>query len=232
MKRFLPFLIILIVAAGGAAAGMYLFKTKRDQLAHIPRPPAAAGQKEAPGAKPPHTAGPKSGAQLVLEEFGDFQCPPCGMVAPIIEKMEHEFADKLVVVYRQFPLDMHKHALAASAAAEAAAVQGKFWEMNKMLYENQDAWASAKDVGPIFEGYAQKLGLDIERYKEDINNPKTLERIRADQERGKSLGVTSTPTVFLNDERVPFTSLTEQALRSAIQSALSGKKPIFAAEAK
>jgi hypothetical protein len=66
------------------------------------------------------------------------------MVAPIIEKLEHEFADKLVVVYRQFPLDMHKHALAASAAAEAAAEQGKFWEMNKMLYENQDAWASAR----------------------------------------------------------------------------------------
>jgi protein-disulfide isomerase len=232
MKRFLPFLIILLVAAAGAIAGMYLYNAKRDELATIPRPPVAEGQKEAPGAKPPHKIGPKSGVQVVLEEFGDFQCPPCGIVAPTINKMEHDFADKLVVIYRQFPLAMHKHAAAASAAAEAAAVQGKFWEMHKLLYENQDGWANVSDVTPVFEGYAQKIGLELDRYKQDRDSPATKARIEADQERGKSLGVTSTPTVFLNDERVPFTSLTEPALRSAIEAAIAGKKPIFQAETK
>jgi protein-disulfide isomerase len=228
----LPFLIILLVAAGGAAAGMYLYKSKRNELANIPRPPAVEGQAEAPGAKPPHMIGSKSGVKVVLEEFGDFQCPPCGIVAPILNKIEHEFPDAVIVIYRQFPLPMHKHALPASAAAEAAATQGKFWEMHKLLYENQDAWANVSDITPVFEGYAQKIGLDMDRFKKDINSPEASARIQADKERGKSLGVTSTPTVFLNDERVPFTSLNEQALRAAVQAAIDGKKGIFVPEVK
>jgi protein-disulfide isomerase len=232
MKRFLPFLIILLVAAGGAAAGMYLYKAKRSELTNIPRPKVAEGETEAPGAKPPHMVGPKSGAKVVLEEFGDFQCPPCGIVAPILDKLQHEFPDKVIVIYRQFPLAMHKHALPASAASEAAANQGKFWEMHKLLYENQEAWANVSEIAPVFEGYAQKIGLDIARYKQDIDSPATKARIEADQARAKSLGVTSTPTVFLNDERVPFTSLTEQALRAGIEAAIAGKKDIFVPQEK
>ena len=227
MKRLLPFLIILAVAVAGAVGGMVIYNAKRFELANLPRPPVAPGMTEALGAKPPHLRGPKKGAEVVLEEFGDFQCPPCGLIAPIMEKIEHEYASKLVVVYRQFPLAMHQHALKAATVAEAAAAQGKFWEMHKLLYDKQNDWAEANNVDSVFEAYANQIGLALDRYRADLNAPETSARIEADQERGKSLGVISTPTVFLNDERIPFTELTENGLRRAIDAALAGTKPIF-----
>jgi protein-disulfide isomerase len=227
MKRVLPFLIILAVAIAGAAGGRAVYKAKRFELAHLPRPPVAPGMTEALGAQPPHLRGPRQGAEVVLEEFGDFQCPPCGLISPVLDVIEREYASKLVVIYRQFPLPMHEHALKAAAVAEAAAAQDRFWEMHKMLYDKQNEWATAQDVDSIFESYAKELGLALDRYRADLNAPATAARIEADQERGKSLGVTSTPTDFLNDERIPFLELTENGLRRAIDAALAGKKPIF-----
>ncbi|MFN2492614.1 MAG: DsbA family protein, partial [Pyrinomonadaceae bacterium] len=83
----------------------------------------------------------------------------------------------------------HAHALAAARAAEAAGLQGKFWEMHDMLYQNQAAWHEAFDVRPIFEGYAKQIGLNLEQFKRDINNPIVEQRIFMDGKRAHALGV-------------------------------------------
>lgn len=92
--------------------------------------------------------------------------------------MEREFGTRLRIIFREFPLvPTHVHALAAARAAEAAGLQGKFWEMHDLIYENQKDWHEAFDVRPIFEGYATKISLDLERYRRDITSPTVEQRI-------------------------------------------------------
>jgi protein-disulfide isomerase len=228
MKRILPFIIILLVLGVALGSAWYL-KRSATEPASVTKSPAPASPianastGNVPGAEPAHTLGPAN-APAQLEEFGDFECPPCGLLHPILEEMHKEFGDQLRIIFREFPLvPTHQHALAAASAAEAAGLQGKFWEMHDLIYENQKAWHEAFDVRPIFEGYAKQIGLNIERYKVDVNSSAVAERIFQDGKRGHSLGVKGTPTVFLNGREVPFESLPAEKLRVLIRNQLTGK---------
>jgi protein-disulfide isomerase len=110
--------------------------------------------------------------------------------------------------------------MAAARSAEAAGMQGKFWEMHDMLYENQATWSNAFDVRPIFEGFATKSGLDVEKFKRDLTSETVAQRIFLDGKRARSLGVVGTPTVFLNGREVPFESLPTEKLRVLISNEL------------
>ena len=177
-----------------------------------------------PGAEPSHSIGDAK-APVTLEEFGDFQCPPCGLLHPVLKTMEHEFGPRLRIIFREFPLvPTHQHALAAARAAEAAGMQGKFWEMHDLLYENQASWSNAFDVRPIFEGFATKIGLDLDQFKRDLASNAVEQRILQDGKRGRSLGVPGTPTVFINGREVPFDSLPAEKLRVVIKTALATSK--------
>src|SRR5215216_3695672 len=235
MKRILPFIIILVVLGIALGSAWYLTRTiparpTASQPAPAPGAQTTPGQQPVvnrgiPGAEPAHTLGPAN-APVHLEEFGDFECPPCGMFHPILEQMHAEFGDKLRITFREFPLvPTHQHALAAASAAEAAGIQGKFWEMHDLLYEHQNDWKKEFNVRPIFEGYAKQIGIDVERYKRDMNGDLVAQRIFQDGKRGHSLGVTGTPTVFMNGREVPFQSLVAEKLRVVIQNELrSGSK--------
>jgi protein-disulfide isomerase len=229
MKR-LPFIIILVVLAAAVGGAWYL---KRSASPSVPAQGLASASPQAnsptssePGAEPPHTLGPAN-APAKLEEFGDFECPPCGLLHPTLQTMEREFGDRLRITFREFPLvPTHQHALAAATAAEAAGLQGKFWEMHDMLYENQKAWHEAFDVRPIFEGYAKRIGLDIERYKQDLTSQVVEQRITQDGLRAHALGVKGTPTVFLNGREIPFESLlAADKLREVIKAELNASHP-------
>ena len=165
------------------------------------------------------------GAPVVLEEFGDFECLPCSKLFPALLTLEQEFGQRLVVVFRQHPLKMHKYALDAARAAEAAGLQGKFWEMHDTLYRNRATWVPAPYVRPYLTEYATTLQLDVDRFKADLDGKQVADRIVADQERGDSLGIDRTPVVFVNGERVPVPDLTETGLRGAIEKALAAKAP-------
>jgi protein-disulfide isomerase len=233
MKRTLPFIIILVVLGAAVGSALYFTRSAPGSSATtsgsnqpatssapstVPQPAASTG---VPGADPPHTLGSPN-APARLEEFGDFQCPPCGVFHPILQQMRNEFGDKLQITFREFPLTpAHQHAQAAASAAEAASVQGKFWEMHDLIYEHQNDWKDKFDVRPIFEGYAQQIGLNLERYKRDVTSEPVAQRIFLDQKRGQSLGVKGTPTVFLNGREVPFESLPAEKLRVVIQSAIN-----------
>ena len=237
MKRILPFIIILVVLGAALGSAWYLTRTipasPTTPVTPASGSPAASqgspAQQQAPfaqgipGAEPAHVLGPAN-APVRIEEFGDFECPPCGIFHPILQEMEQEFGDKLQVTFREFPLvPTHQHALAAASAAEAAGLQNKFWEMHDLLYDHQGDWKKEFDVRPIFEGYAKQIGLDVERYKRDVNGDLVAQRIFQDGKRGHSLGVKGTPTVFLNGREVPFENLPAEKLRVVIQDALRGK---------
>jgi protein-disulfide isomerase len=135
--------------------------------------------------------------------------------------MHAEFGDRIRITFREFPLvPAHQHALAAASAAEASGMQGKFWEMHDLIYEHQKDWKGQFDVRPIFEGYAKEIGIDVERYKRDVNSDAVAQRIFQDGKRGHSMGVKGTPTVFMNGREVPFESLPADKLRVIIQKEL------------
>ena len=229
MKRLLPFAIIIIVLGAGLAVGLYLKRTTQESAKAIPPPagtPGAAPVAAVPGAEPAHARGPAN-APVTLEEFADFQCSACGGVYPSLKTIEGEFGDRLRVIFREFPLTPpHEHAVKAAHAAEAAALQGRFWEMHDMLYQNQKTWSEAFDVRPVFEDYARKIGLDVERFKNDQSSEIVETRIFMDGRRGHSLGVTGTPTIFLNGTELPWEQVrTVDGLRAAVNKALNPGAP-------
>src|SRR5687767_3337240 len=231
MKRLLPFIIILGVLGVAVGSVVYLTRSNSGSMAGVnanqsssssqptPQPTLKPARTGVAGAEPAHTHGPAN-APVKIEEFGDFECPPCGLFHPILKQMHDEFGDKLQVIFREFPLANHNHAIPAASAAEAAGMQGKFWEMHALIFENQNQWKTQFDVRPTFEGYAKQIGLDVERYKRDLTSDRVEQRIFLDGKRARSMGVNSTPTVFLNGREVPFQSLPADTLRVLIDNEL------------
>lgn len=221
MKRALP----LIIIVGVFVTSVFSFWYLRRSVTETPRtatpvPPANRTGPVKTGAEPPHTLG-DANALVMIEEFGDYECLPCGSLHPVLKSIKAEFGAGVVIVFREFPLALkHKHALEAAQAAEAAGLQGKFWEMHDLLYENQKTWREAGDVRPMFEEYAIKIGLALDRFKQDRTSETVTGRIALDRERGRWIGVIGTPTVFLNGHEVPLESLTAEKLRPLVNREL------------
>ncbi|MCD9615329.1 DsbA family protein [Chryseobacterium gleum] len=143
-----------------------------------------------------HTQG-SSDASLVIVEYGDYQCPYCGAAYPVLKELMKEFGDQIRFVFRNFPLsEMHQYARTAALAAEAAALQGKFWEMHDAIYENQ---AHLDDSLPL--KLAEKLGLNIPQFKADIQKKELAEKVDKDFESGIISGVNGTPSFFINGNK-------------------------------
>ena len=140
--------------------------------------------------------------KVTLVEYSDFQCPACAAYYSLIDKTILEYGDRISFTYRHFPLPQHKNALAASYASEAAGKQGKFWEMNQMLFERQSKWAESYTATQTFEGYAKELNLDLTQYKKDVSSPETKESVSHDRKTGEASSVQSTPTFFLNNKKM------------------------------
>lgn len=223
MKRFLPFLIIAAVAllTVGIATGVYRAKTRPGPapLAGVAGSPTLA---EAPEDPSLHARGPRN-APVTLVIYGDFQCPSCALVSQAIDELQKQYEGKMRVVFHEFPLEMHKHAMEAALAAEAAAVQGKFWEMHDVLYQNQPVWGEATTASFLFDSYAESIGLDVARFRADRMAPDVRARVIADAAGGESRGVKSTPTIFINGIELR-TGFTKDKMQEAIEAALAPKK--------
>jgi len=138
-----------------------------------------------------------------------------------MKKIEAEYGDRLRVIFRQLPLlPMHEHAQLAAQAAEAAGIQGKFWEMHDKLYDNQKAWTEAKDLVPIFVDYAKQIGLDTDRFMKDLNGETVAQRIFQDGKRAHALNIQSTPSFFVNGKEAKGDQWKPEGLRQMINEAL------------
>jgi protein-disulfide isomerase len=142
-------------------------------------------------------------ANVSLVEYGDYECPFCGQYYPTVKQVATEFNDQIHFQFRNFPLtSIHQNAFAGARAAEAAAQQGKFWEMHDLLYEQQTAWSTASEPSKSFNAYATQLGLDLTKFKADYASSKVNDTINADMAEGTKLGITGTPTFYLNGKKV------------------------------
>jgi len=163
-------------------------------------------------------------APVMLVEYSDFQCPACGAYYPVVKRVHEEYGDKIAIVYRNFPLtSIHKNALRGAYAAEAAGEQGKFWEMHNMLFEKQPEWSEGSDSQKFLDGYAAAIGLDVERFKKDMNSQKIKDKVAADMASGEKLEVNGTPTFFLNGQKLASPRGFDD-FKSAIDGALGSAK--------
>jgi protein-disulfide isomerase len=168
------------------------------------------------GSTPPNAKGAPN-ALITIEEFADFQCPTCGSMHPKVQEIRAAYGDRIRIIFRQFPLQMHPHGYEAACAAEAAGMQGKFWEMQNQLFSNQTVWSNAPDARKIFTDYAEKLGLDVQKFSDDMIGLPVKNRVDADLQRGRALAVSSTPTFFINNR--PYEG-DLNALRAAVDAEL------------
>jgi protein-disulfide isomerase len=217
MRRLAPFIIVGLAAALAIGTGTYLYRAKRAAGPAL-KISKAAGDQTASA----HILGP-SDAAVTLEEFGDFQCPPCGKLSEPINELQKKY--NLRVIFREFPLAVHAHARDAAYAAEAAGRQGRFWEMHDLLFREQAVWSNSTDARALFSAYAGMLQLDLGRFKQDMDSADVHQQVELDQERGAMIGVKTTPTIFLNDQAVPPNELPPDRLPAAIEAAVNGVKP-------
>jgi protein-disulfide isomerase len=216
MKRYLPFVIVAVVALLTLGSGIMLYRAKQLPITKATADVSAA---EKEPNKSLHALG-ESDAPVTLEEFGDFQCPPCGTLSEPLNKLEQDYRGRIRVIFHNFPLPNHVHAREAAHVAEAADLQGRFWQMHDVLYREQSVWSKATDVRALFNSYAGVIGLDIERFKKDMESAEVKNRVESDRRYGTARGVKTTPTIFINKQEVPPPSLNPAALREAVDAAL------------
>jgi protein-disulfide isomerase len=192
----------------------------------------------------PHIRG-GANARVTIEEFGDFQCIPCAELFPTLVQVEKDYGERLRVVFSHRPLTQHEHATLAARAAEAAGLQGRFWEMHDLLFQNSARWTRGIDtVGPdaspsrrlqsnilameievrdVLATYAERLQLDVERFKTDMDSDDVKARVESDRTRGEKLGIDRTPTLYLNGHLLPAARRTVDDFHAVIDAELNGK---------
>jgi len=221
MKRYLPFVIVAAVALATLVSGAMLYRAKRLPALTIPENSMAPG---AGGAESGHVRG-RADAPVTIIEFGDFQCPPCANLSEPINQLERDYGARLRFVFRHFPLPNHQHAREAALASEAASLQGRFWEMHDLLYREQSVWSKAPDVRTLFNAYAGMLGLNIDRFKKDMESEQAKARVESDEQQATTHGVRTTPTIFINNHQVSPAYLNPAGLRGSIDAALGARTP-------
>ncbi len=164
----------------------------------------------------------KLDSPVTLTEFVDFQCEACYAFYPTVKEVKEKYKDRVKFQVRYFPIsNSHQFARVAAANAEAAAQQGKFWEMHNKIFEGQKIWEQAQNPQQYFDQYAKDIGLDLEKLKNDIKDPKTTATINADLDEVKRLGGDGTPTFALNGTKIKNPENTVEAFSTLLDDALA-----------
>jgi len=228
----LPLIIIGAVLLAALAGGWYFYQNSKDTTANSKKTTTPNANKKddssflktyqtAPtGAQPPNILGSPN-ASVTVEEFADFQCPTCAAVHGQMKEIIAVYGSRIKFVYRSFPLtQIHKNGYDSAVAAEAAGIQGKYWDMQNQLFTNQTAWANSSDARKMFEDYAQKIGLDVAKFQNDMLGLPTKSRVDADIARGRALGINGTPTIYVNGRQYAFQQFEVSMLRQMIDAEL------------
>ena len=192
---------LLVIIAGVLVAGSIAIYLSRQGSSANDTPDASSAIGQAA-----HVRG-AADAKISLVEYGDYQCPTCGLYHPILQELLSRYPGKIKLEYHHFPLvQMHSNAMAASLAAESAGDQGKFWEMHDLLFQYQRLWGDLQRPNPnpeaVFVQFALQLGLDSNKFMQSMRLPETRDRVLADVRRGNSI-VKGTPTFVLDGQVLP-----------------------------
>jgi protein-disulfide isomerase len=212
-----PFLIIALVLLVAAAGTALLLRSNQGR--DTSSPGADTGSPDKNKNTAPDTV-------VTLEEFGDYQCPPCGQLHPTLKKLKQQYGANLNFIFRNLPLSkIHQNALAAAQAAEAARVQNRFWEMHDLLYENQALWKDDINPRSIFIKFAADLGLNTAQFTRDLDDKQIQMRIEADEDAAAKQGIDGTPTILINGRQLRAEMTTPEGVRKGIELMLSAKAP-------
>ncbi|HVX57699.1 MAG TPA: thioredoxin domain-containing protein [Candidatus Saccharimonadales bacterium] len=220
-KGFLGIIIVVIVVFAG------IFFIGNHKTANAPGSKSSSSSKNTPTN---HVEG-KGKSGITVVEYGDYECPYCGQAYAPVKQAVADLNNQIYFQFRNFPLTQaHPNAFAGARAAEAAAMQGKFWQMHDLLYENQDpngqsGWVASGDpLNQYFVGFAKQLGLNINQFKTDYNSSKVNDLINADMAEGNKLNITGTPTFFINGKKTDLQYADGAgAVEKVIQNAINQK---------
>jgi protein-disulfide isomerase len=209
-KRVIGIIIAVVIVIGG-----FLVLTK-------PKPKTAATT------TPPsnHIEG-KGSKGVTLVEYGDFQCPACGSYYPVVKSLFEKYKEDIYFQFRNYPLEaLHQNARAGSRAAEAASIQGKFWEMYDALYQNQKSWKDSSDPLSFYTAYAKQIGVsDIAKFTADYKSTAVNDIINADLQAGQKFSITGTPTFVLDGIKLDSNPQSADAFNKLIDAAIAKKNP-------
>ncbi|BCJ57531.1 DsbA family protein [Micromonospora endophytica] len=222
MTKNLRLTLAMVLVVILAMIGLITINRNR---ADTPRAAADAGQPVDPAVlvrADSHRLSTAADGKVTLVEFLDFECEACGAVYPAIEEIRDTYGDRITFVVRYFPIPSHPNAELAARAAQAAANQDRFPQMYATLFENQESWGHQRTPQTErFVEYARTIGLDVDRFQRDLDDPATAERVARDRADGETAGVQGTPTFFLNGRQL--TEIRTQAdMIAAIDAALAG----------
>ncbi|HMT09009.1 MAG TPA: thioredoxin domain-containing protein [Pyrinomonadaceae bacterium] len=241
-KSSAPIFIIGGVLIAVVLVGWYLISNRTPTTGNNNARPTAGNTNKPPvnpatapaGAMPTLYAAGGQNAAVVVEEFADFQCAACAGANPVMNEIKSMYGSRIKFVFRNFPLSIpaHDKAYDAAVAVEAAGMQNKFWEFQSQLFNNQKDWSSSPNYRQMWSDYAKNLGLNVDKFTTDMAGLATKGRVNDDMARGRGLGVSSTPSVFINGVLVDFNSMTVSGLKTAIDAELAkGSAPSAPASA-
>jgi protein-disulfide isomerase len=221
-KTWIIFVAVCVVVLGGL---IYLSGKNKIDVSNVDISKVQPANEQS-GQIADHVFG-KADSKVMLVEYGDYQCPGCGSAYPTLKALSEKYKDQMAFVFRNFPLTtIHPNARAAAATAEAAGLQGKFWEMHDRLYESQSQWQnlSGNERTDFFTGYASDLGLNVDTFKTDLSGANVNQKISFDQAVGKKAKVSATPTIYLNGKQINQDTWGDQAkFDKAIEDELKAK---------
>jgi protein-disulfide isomerase len=208
-KRFWAIILVIVVIFGG----VLWFKNMHKANAPSNTTPTN------------HTEGTNT-KDVTLLEYGDYECPACEEFYPIVKQVAQKYSNEITFQFRNLPLTtIHQNAFAGARAAEAAALQGKFWEMHDALYDNQTAWASSSSPKTFFDQYAGQIGLNVTQFDKDYASSKVNDTINADISAfGKTGAEMQTPTFFLDGKQIQ-PGATVDAFSKLIDAEIAKKNP-------
>ena len=210
-KRSILIWIVLLIVVGGAVFAMIKFGGST---------PSGTSSELADLTLPTDRILGNKDAKVSIVEYSDYQCPACAAYYPLIKQLMQDFNDQIKLVYRDFPLSQHSNAKPAAYAAEAAGIQGKYWEMHDLIFANQQVWESRTDAQMVFNEFAGQLGLDLNKFKADVGSQAVKDKVQQDYDSGTRSKITGTPTIFINGSKMqPISSYGE--LKNNVQQAIN-----------
>jgi protein-disulfide isomerase len=192
---------LVLVAAGVIAAGAY------SSLSSSASTPANFVATTVPAVTSTDWTMGAATSSVSFIEYGDYECPACAEYSPVIKQLITDYGSRVLFAFRNFPLyTIHPNAGISAQAAEAAGLQGKYWEMHDLLYTKQNDWVTTDPtqvVAKYFNGYTQSLGLDVAKFDSDIGSAQVLDKIKTDVASGNAANIDHTPTFFVNLKQIP-----------------------------